>query len=652
MKKVFAVAAIFTCSYTLAQDSTHALEQVTVTASKYSTKTTETGKVVTIISREAIEHAGSRDLSQVLSELGGVFINGATGAPGKEKNVYLRGAKVDYTLITIDGVPVYDASGIGSNFDLRNIPIDNVERIQILKGSQSTLYGSDAIAGVINIITKKGGTKPVNINGVVSFGSYNSLRTHLNLSGSQKKVEYNAGVSHFTTDGFSQARQKETTEPPFEKDGYTETGVNASVGVAVTDAIKTNTFLRYNSFTGDVDVDAFTDDKDFTNGIQNLQAGIKNSITVGKAQLHLLYQYNHTIRDYLDDSGYVSSHAYFVYNREKYIANEHFAEAFMVHPFRPFKLTIGADARFSNTSFDGLDKNAYSPVVEHVAFSGDSVRQKQMSAYAALNFASGGWHIEGGGRYNHHSAYGSNFAFNLNPSYFIQEKIQLFVNASSGYKTPSLYQLFSLYGNRELQPENALNLEGGIKLLTENKKNYLRMLYFTREVKDVLAFVPIPAYPYSHYMNQDRQKDHGLEVEAAADIAGKVQLKAMYNYASGTITTKANGKDTSYFNLLRRPKSVFNFFAGSQLTKVLYVNLQLNAVGESKDLYFDPVTFSAEDITLPPYVLLNFYTEYSFLKKRLKVFADLRNITGSEYSDIYGYSTAGFNGAAGFRFQL
>src|SRR5947209_56540 len=166
MKKIFVVTALFIGSQLHAQDT---LDNVTVTASKYSTKTTETGKVVVTISRQQIEKAGSRDLAQVITELGGVFINGYTANAGKEKNIYLRGAKVDYTLITVDGIPVYDASGIGSNFDIRNISVDEVDRIEILKGSQSTLYGSDAIAGVINIITRKGGAKQISTNGVLEY---------------------------------------------------------------------------------------------------------------------------------------------------------------------------------------------------------------------------------------------------------------------------------------------------------------------------------------------------------------------------------------------------------------------------------------------------------------------------------------------------
>ena len=116
MKNFFVVAAIFISSGLFAQhDSTKSLEEVTVTANKYSVKTTETGKLITIINRQEIERSGSRDLAQVITELGGVFISGYSHNPGKEKNMYLRGAKPEHTLITIDGIPVNDASAIGSN---------------------------------------------------------------------------------------------------------------------------------------------------------------------------------------------------------------------------------------------------------------------------------------------------------------------------------------------------------------------------------------------------------------------------------------------------------------------------------------------------------------------------------------------------------
>ena len=153
MKRIFIVAALSISSHLLAQqatvsaDSVTTLNEVIVSANKYPNKTSLTGKVVTVITRKDIEQAGGKDLAQVINEQGGVYINGANSNPGKDKSVFIRGARVEHSLITIDGVPVYDASGIGSNFDIRQIPLDNVERIEILKGSQSTLYGSDAIAG-------------------------------------------------------------------------------------------------------------------------------------------------------------------------------------------------------------------------------------------------------------------------------------------------------------------------------------------------------------------------------------------------------------------------------------------------------------------------------------------------------------------------
>src|SRR5204863_7234629 len=102
-------------------------------------------------------------------------------------------------------------------------------------------------------------------------------------------------------------------------------------------------------------------------------------------------------------------------------------------------------------------------------------------------------------------------------------------------------------------------------------------------------------------------------------------IKAVYTYVTGEVTTKNGGKDTTYFNLLRRPKSTLNIFAGVQATKSLFISAQANLIGERKDLYFDPVTFQQSQITLDSYVLLNLYAEYA-ISKNVKVFADARNV--------------------------
>lgn len=652
MKKIFVVAAVIIGSRTHAQDSTRLMEEVTLTASKFSTKTTATGKWVTIITSEAIERAGSRDLSQVLTELGGVFINGFTSNPGKEKNIYLRGAKVDHTLITIDGVPVYDASGIGSNFDIRNISIDNVERIEILKGSQSSLYGSDAIAGVINIITKKNsGNKTPTVSHVMNYGSYNSFRSATSINGQHKWLGYQAGFTHLASDGFSEARNMKN-DLPFEKDAFSQNNFNLQLNIQAGKKLTMQPFFRYSRFKGDLDLDATRDEKDFTNENKNMQAGIKNRLNVGKGSLSLLYQYVNTKRHYLDDSLYIDPFAYYIFDEERYSAHEHFSEAYLVYPFRNLKITTGIDFRASGTDHTTTEKNIFNPVLTTTPYGSDSIKQRQVGIYAAVNATIDQINFEAGGRLNHHSEYGSNFAFNLNPSWLIKKRLKLFTNVSSGYKTPGLYQLFSLYGNEKLQPETSLSIEAGLQFYSADQKHSVKAGYFNRVVKDVIAFIPTSNAPYAQYVNQDEQKDHGLELEASANLSGKLELKAMYQYVNGEITTKQSGKDTTYFNLLRRPKSNFNLIAGYQAMKNLYFSAQLNAAGKRKDIYFDPSSFQAIDISLKPYVLLNLSAEYGLPEKKIRLFADIRNVLNEDYMEIYGYATAGINFHGGIRIHL
>ncbi|MBA2745557.1 MAG: TonB-dependent receptor, partial [Flavisolibacter sp.] len=225
-------------------------------------------------------------------------------------------------------------------------------------------------------------------------------------------------------------------------------------------------------------------------------------------------------------------------------------------------------------------------------------------------------------------------------------------NFSSGYKVPSLYQLFSEYGNKILQPERSLNLEGGVQFLGNEGRSALRATYFKRNVKDVITFFFDPLTFQSQYINQDEQNDHGFEVDGKLLIGERFQLKAFYSFIDGEISTRQNGKDTSFFNLLRRPKSTLNLSFGAQINSRLFFNIQLNAVGKSKDIYFDPNTWQAVDVELKNYTLLNVYAEYMIIGNRLKLFADARNVLDQKYADIYGYNTAGLNAYGGIRIHF
>ena len=640
-KKFLIVAAAFIGSHLSAQQDTSLLDEVVITANKYPNKTSLTGKVVIVITKEQLERSGGKDLSQILTEQAGVYIGGSNSNAGKDKSFYLRGAKVEHTLITIDGVPVYDPSGIGSNFDIRNLSIDQIERIEILKGSQSTLYGSDAIAGVINIITKKTGVKPFAGNGLLSYGSNHSLRANAGINGKRGIVDYNLAYSLFDTKGINEAI---SSSPVADKDGYQQNSLQAGIGIQAGKNVRIQPYFRYNKINGDIDQGAFTDELDYTFKQKSYQAGVRNEFAWGKTKLNVLYNYNHIDRLYIDDS-VRSQNGFDKYSRGSYKGGEHFMDAYIAAPVGSgsSKLTAGVDFRTSNTDqeYSSVGFFSYS-----TRYSSDSLHHNQLGLYAALNInAKTGFNLELGNRLNIHSAYGSNYVFNINPSYLLNNRFKLFANVSSGYRTPSLYQLLSEYGNRELEPESAFTVEAGVQYFSADNRFTGRITGFIRNVKDAIAF-------QAHYINQDKQKDHGAELELSFKPTKNISLKAFYSFVDGEITTVQNGKDTTYFNLIRRPKHSFGLNAGVSVNEKLFVSSNLSWFDKRKDAYFDAATFQTVNVILDSYILLDIYAEYAFCKSKLKVFADLRNISNSKYSETAGFNTLGFNGYGGVRFNF
>src|SRR5215212_1537953 len=226
MRKIFAVAALFISSQLVAHtagqqqnDSSKTLDKVVITATKYPTKQSNTGKSVSVVTREQIEQSAGKDLAQVLNEQAGLTVSGSYSSPGKDKSIFFRGASSNYTLLLLDGIPLNDPSGTGGTFDIRLIPLEQIERIEILKGSQSTLYGSNAIAGVINIISKKPINSYIAGNGLLSYGSYNSFKGNANLSRKTKVLEYNLNYEYFDNKGITEAKDP-TGNANFDKDGF------------------------------------------------------------------------------------------------------------------------------------------------------------------------------------------------------------------------------------------------------------------------------------------------------------------------------------------------------------------------------------------------------------------------------------------------
>jgi vitamin B12 transporter len=255
--------------------------------------------------------------------------------------------------------------------------------------------------------------------------------------------------------------------------------------------------------------------------------------------------------------------------------------------------------------------------------------------------------IELGGRGNFHSQYGQNFTYSFNPSYQMHEQVKLFANVSTGYKAPTLYQLYGEFGaNPNLTPERSQSLEAGFQLSSRTRKSDVRVVGFQRHIDDVIFY----NYPQG-YTNQDEQRDKGFEVESFHTISKKVSLNLFYSFVDGYVLTPALG-DKKTNNLFRRPKNSIGVQLTAQISQRFSVSVNAKTFGKRKDLYFNIETFQQEVVDLKAYQLVDLHAEYTTKNKRLRLFADARNLLNQNYFEVYGYSTLPINFNGGISYHV
>jgi vitamin B12 transporter len=659
-KKIFIVAAIFFSSQLFAQKDSVVINEefpttsiellrVIVTANKYPQKQSQTGKVVTVISEEIIERSKGKTISELLDQQAGIVVVGAGNDPGTNQDVYLRGAAVGKTLILLDGIPYYDASSISTAFDLNTINLENVERIEIVKGAQSTLYGSDAVAGVINIITRKNGKKSISPYATLAVGSYNTYKTVAGFNGKQKSTDYNFQWMHLGSKGFSSAFDS-SGKGDFDKDAYHQNTINGSVGIMPSGKTKLRFYGQWSKYKTELDASAFTDENDYTADVVNWAAGVNGSWNYKKGTAYFNYNYNNMDRKYLNDS--LDRAGFADYTREHYIGRSHFIEAYSKYEINDIiELLSGADFRSQNMDQDFFSTSLFGPYQTKINH--DSAKSNQLGIFSSLLFQNReGLYVELGGRFNHHSEYGSNFTYTFNPAYLIKSKVKLFANISSGFKAPSPYQLFApSFGNQKLKAEKANTIEGGIQFIP-GKQFTARAVYFNRDVKNAIDY----NFSTNQYFNYNEQKDHGFELEADYR-PGKFLINAHYTYIKGKVSTlkyqfnpmtfgyDVKG-DTTFNNLFRRPEHSAFVSVGLYATANLFLSTAAKWTGKR----FESV-FGSSPVVLDSYYTIDLYADYKF-KKWVKLFLDLRNITDQKYFDILGYNSKRFNFTGGFSFSL
>ncbi|WP_316803530.1 TonB-dependent receptor plug domain-containing protein [Pedobacter nototheniae] len=589
-----------------AQDSLR-LKDVVISATKNDQKQSQTGKVVTIISKEVLERSQGKSLPDLISEQAGIIVGGAYSNPGKDKSVFFRGAPSGYALILIDGIVQNDPSGNGGAFDLRLLSIDQIDHIEILKGGQSTIYGSDAVAGVINIITKKGGPKGNTISGIASAGTFETYKGAIGLSGAVEGFTYNINYTHLKTDGISEAANPVGNTTSFDKDGFKTDGVSANFGIKLDKHFSVNPFVRY--FYGNYKFDdgPFTDAPNYSI-LKNVAAGTNARYEFNTGKVTLNYSY--------ESSSNESHTAYPDFAQGKV----NFIDLFYNQKLNSkLDLLLGVENRAMKLFAIGQQPN-----INLFATYG-SLFLHDLSVF----------NLEVGGRYNKHEQYGENYTYTITPSINIIKEVKLFGTVSTAFKAPTLMMLFGPYSpNPNLMPEKSQNYEAGVSINLADDKFTLRVATFKRDLTNAIVYTP------KVYINEASQKYKGLEVEPAVKL-GNFDFNGYYAYVEG------NSGTVDY--LIRRPKHTFGINAGVQATKNLYVSANYRYFGKRYDTYFTSVSV---DEMLPAYKLINAYAEYALAKKRVKIFFDAKNILNEKYNELIGYNSPGFNFNAGVSFNI
>jgi vitamin B12 transporter len=629
-------------AYAQEQDSLkiNQLNEVVVSDTKFAQSKEKSGKIIEKITAEDLAKKPGQSVATVLSQVAGVEINGNQSANSKNQGIYIRGGRNRQVAIYIDGVPVNDPSSINSEYDLRLLNVDMVESIEILKGASSTLYGSGAATGVINITLKKSNKSALSGNAFFSLGTQNTSEESKTtvqdfnqgflVNGTLGKINYLTSLSSTETKGFSEAFGAD-----YEEDTFSRVNVLQKVGVKVSDKLSLDFFGNYdkikNTFDSPYAGPTLSNDDIYNNGSsEQFRVGFSPKYKYNKGELVL-----NTSASTLDREINIFSSWSNSVDNYSYSSRSVNADLFNKYTFSSqIYAIVGVQAQY----FDMTQVDAYTNIEKETA------KFNLLDPYVTLVYNSGvGFNLNIGARFNTHSEYGDKIVYNYNPSFYFENLgLKVFTSYSTAYITPSLYQLFSAYGNLDLKPEENITAEFGFEKSLINKNLMINVVGFHRDETNAFGFYTNPITWVSNYINIDGTYN-----------AKGVETSIMYNF-NDKLTANANYTFTEVEKPLNRliAKHKVNAAVDYMLSEKASFGLQYQFVDKREDAFYNSLIFANENISLAAYQLVHANFRLNVIKNRLSLFGAVNNILNEEFQENIGYATKGRNYKLGLNFQF
>ena len=592
---------------------------ITVTATGTRSEVEDTGQAVTVSGRDEIVAVQGHDVARVLERAPGVTL-ARNGPPGGFTGVRVRGAEAEQLLVILDGVRVADPAAPGGGFDFANLPAGNLEKIDLLRGSNSTIWGSDAVGGVLvaSTLAESG------IEASAEYGARNSAYATLSggLGGARGFLGGSAGW--YRGDGFSAAAGGT------EADGFEQWAADGQGRVYFSDSFEV--FVRGRYASGEVELDGFpapafaladTDEYQQTRQYSGAAGAVYDS---GVLFLSGSWSLADTERELFDPAlGTLPTFASDGHSDRLGLAGEW-------RPIGPLILAFGGSYEWSRfeTLYDEPESTGTA------------------GAYAQLGIEYGAVSGHAGVRHDDHRDFGGATSFGADISYEVAPALRLRASVGEGFKAPSLFQLHSDFGNILLRPEKSTSMDLGLAWHRRGAPHHAAVTLYRRDSEDLIGFVSCAGRssgicrgrPFGTYSNIGRTRSQGVEVEAGTGIVPGLTALAAYSFADNENRTA--GSPDFGNPLPRRPRHALSLAAEWDLGDPA-IGADLRWVSVSFD---DP----AATVRMPSYATLDLTARWP-LGERVELFGRIENLWDERYQTAAGYASPGRGAFAGVRLR-